>query len=143
MSISAIPSNAGVVFALRTLYATWFVMEGSPTCAVLRFTVAGGNPKFGIPGTPTQVPGLTAVPCVASQPGQYLTLPTDNSGARPMLKTNEREFAFLDFALDAKDRLSFEGQAWEIAADDLGDKRGLIQNDANVGSSVATFRKVA
>lgn len=142
-----IESNVAIVHMLRTLWSTWLVMDGSPTCDLKRYTETGGN-GYSVAPTPSLVGSLTGLSVAVSQPGEFLATPSDRAKG-PALKAGEREFCFLDLAalggvpantLTALDRVVFEGVEWQIAMGDDG--RPRIQNDTAIGTSIGTFRRM-
>lgn len=142
-----IASNAVIVHMLRTLWSTWLVMDGSPTCDLRRYTETGGN-GYSVAPTPSLVALLTGLSVAVSQPGEYLATPSDRLKGPP-LKSGEREFCFLDLpaaggvpanTLTAMDRVYFEGIEWEVVSDGAGGAR--IQNDTAIGTSIGVFRRV-
>lgn len=150
MPAAGIPSNAAAVYQLRLLFATWFVLEASRTCDLLRYTETGGNLVGGVPPVPTLVTGLSGLQCVVSQPGQFLEAPRTATG--PQLKEGEREFGFIDLpsaggiaasTLHHLDRIWFESEEWEVVGENEHDKRAHLQNDTVVGYSFGTFRLVS
>lgn len=150
MPASGIPSNAGAVYQLRLMFATWFVLEASRTCDLLRYTETGGNIVAGVAPVPTLVTGLSGIQCVVSQPGQFVESPRTETG--PQLKEGEREFGFIDLpatggvaasTLHELDRILFEGYEWQVVGDNPGDRRAHLQNDTVVGYSFGTFRRVS
>ena len=146
---STIADNSIIVSQLRLLWGTWHRMEALATASILRYTETGAVPGSGVAGTPTLVAGLSGLPCVVSQPGQFIASPRTETG--PQLKEGEREFGFCDLpsaggvaanTLHPRDRILFESVEWQVVGDTDSRRAMYIQNDTAIGYSFGTFRRV-
>lgn len=147
--VPAIAGNAAIIYQLRMLWSTWAAEDGNPTADILRYTEAGGNIVAGVPPVPTQVAGLSALPCCVSQPGEFQMASRSEIGIQ--LKDGEREFGFIDLpaaggvpanTFHELDVIVFEGLQWRPVGDSQSERKAHIRNDTAIGTSYVICQRV-
>jgi len=90
-----------IVVKQKKGWARWRLLQESPTCDILRYTVSGANPVRGIRGTRTLTPGLSGIDVL---PLDFSIEEVGSSHGKVM--SGDKRFVFYDLTGDLVPLLS-------------------------------------